>query len=71
MCVLQRICDSLPKSSCVQQISLRCQEFVDYSELAFDAKVELFCSESAFAAESVLIAAKMQFTTEIELHAAN
>jgi hypothetical protein len=56
---VQRICDSLSKSSCLQRISLHCQECVDRSKLAFSTEVEWFCSESAFAVESVLTAAKM------------
>jgi hypothetical protein len=71
VCVLERIYDSLPKSSCLQRISLRCRECVDCSELAFTTEVELFYSESAFAAESVLTAAKLRFAVEIELHVAN
>ena len=58
-CVLQQIYDSLPKSSCLQRISIRCRDFVGCSELAFAVEVELFCSESSFAAESALIVAKL------------
>jgi len=71
VCVLQQIYDSLPKSSCLQRISIRCRECVGCSELAFAVEVELFCSESSFAAESALIAAKLRFAAEIELYAAN
>ena len=47
------------KSSCLQQISLRCRECVGCNELAVAVEVELFCSESAFTAENVLTEMKL------------
>ena len=49
---------SLPKLRCLQWLSIRCRNRV-------------VCSESAFAAESVLSALNLWFTTETELSAAN
>jgi len=39
LCCLQQKCDSLSKSSCLQQISIRCQKHVDYSEVAFTVEI--------------------------------
>jgi hypothetical protein len=41
LCCLQRKCDSLLKSSCLQRISIRYQKLVGYSEVAFAAEIEV------------------------------
>jgi hypothetical protein len=38
MCVVQRNCDSLPKLCRLQQISIRCRNWIFCSELAFTAE---------------------------------
>ena len=38
-CCLQQKCDSLPKSSCLQRIRIRCQKRVGCSEVAFAAEI--------------------------------
>jgi hypothetical protein len=50
-CVLQRICDSLLKLSCLQQISIRWRKCVCCKELAFAAESVLFTMNLWFAAE--------------------
>jgi hypothetical protein len=56
-CCLQQKCDSLPKSSCLQRIRIRCQKRVG-------------CSEVAFAAE-IMVPATKQFRCQIVRPAAN
>jgi hypothetical protein len=58
VCILQRICDSLLKLSCLLRISIRCWKCVG-------------CSKLTFAAESVLFVANRGFAVEDELFAAN
>jgi len=53
---MQRICDSLPKLSCLQQISVRYQKCVFYNEFVIRCQNRVVDSELAFAAESVLAA---------------
>jgi hypothetical protein len=58
VCVLQWICDSLPKLNCLQRISIRCWKCVVYSE-------------SAFTVEVVLSTPEVWLAIEIELPAVN
>jgi hypothetical protein len=41
VCYQQRICDSLPKLSCLRRINIYCQNCVGYGELAFVAEIVL------------------------------
>ena len=41
VCVLKQICDSLPKLSYLQQISICCRKCVGYGEVAFAVKIEV------------------------------
>jgi hypothetical protein len=41
LCCLQRKCDSLPKLSCLQRISIRCRKRVGCNDKAFATKIEV------------------------------
>ena len=70
MRVLLRICDSLSKLSCLQQVSIRWWKCVFYSEFVIRYRNWAVCNELAFAAE-IEVPVANQFRCRIVQPAAN
>jgi hypothetical protein len=71
LCILQRICDSLPKLSCLQWISIRCRIVCFYSESVIRCRSCIVCSEFVTRFWNWVVCSEVAFAVEIVAPAAN